>query len=89
MISYELTPELRERFPVESRRWQTLIQESRDPEYHGCLSCRFYSPIHNPEETNESEEVPWKSETAFVDCDYDSGTKTSLKINCHNWRHFR
>ena len=86
---YELTDEMKKLFPVESEKWEKLLEDVRDPSKKGCFTCQFYEYPHNEfvevEWVNDCE-VPWDTEAACVDCDKSSvEAQSSLRIECPLW----
>ncbi len=44
---YTVTDEIRGKYPNESKRWEELLKNAKNPKDKGCFACRFYKPPNN------------------------------------------
>ena len=92
---YDLTDEIRQAYPKESKHWEELLFNVEEPEKKGCFTCRFYNPPENtfPDiefiDDNDQYPLPWDTEQAYVNCDKFAQEQTSLRINCPLWKVYR
>ena len=85
---YPVTDKIRQAYPRETERWETLWSEVRDPLQRGCFTCRYYCPPVNEfvdVETVEGDELPWDTEAAFVNCALFGEAQMSLRTKCPWW----
>ncbi|MCK4730705.1 MAG: hypothetical protein KAT28_05295 [Candidatus Aenigmarchaeota archaeon] len=92
---YEMTEKIREIYPKESRIWEKLLNDLKDPKNRGCYTCKFYHPsanefcdIESADDDIDDDWLPWDTEEAYVDCDKNFMEQTALKIKCPLWESY-
>jgi len=99
MANYQISNEIRKKYPIKTKEWETLLKMADDPRYHGCYTCSSFREIEkdhfvdvrklddNDDSSDTSNSIPWDTEAAWVYCSLEPEIETPLKINCHAWEY--
>lgn len=90
---YEITDTIREKYAVQTKKWEMLLEDAGNPIKKGCFTCQYYTPRDNGAgfidvQMVDGHPLPWDTEDAWVWCDKNMEIDIPLKINCSDWKKY-